>query len=312
MSKSVNNQLHRVDLNLLVSLDILLKERNVTHAAQAMFVSQSAMSRSLKRLRETFDDPLFIRTATGLTPTAKAIELGEELQSILPQLSALFKNETFDPFYCNHTFSISLPSFLGSAILPNLALELFGEAPDVNLVEMSAKTNPYDLLDKGKLDFAIYYSRSSEQKYQAAKIGSIYPVLFVKNDHPLTSENANLKEIMQYPILAMNIEEDHKLAFDTPLQRVFASLHSEKGPKLKSTQTQVLMDIAAKSDAVIFGQSALSAMPGFQSDFTPIYDFKDQSQYHVDLYLIQHQRTFNSPAHQWLANKIAESVKNYV
>ncbi|WP_390623831.1 LysR family transcriptional regulator [Vibrio gallicus] len=52
-------KLARVDLNLLVSLDVLLREKNVTQAAQVMFVSQSAMSRSLQRLRDTFEDPLF-------------------------------------------------------------------------------------------------------------------------------------------------------------------------------------------------------------------------------------------------------------
>ena len=98
------------------------------------------MSRSLKRLRETFDDPLFIRTSTGLTPTAKSLELGKELQHILPQLSALFQRNQFDPRECNDTFSISLPTFLGSTILPNLALGLFDEAPDVNLIEMAAKS----------------------------------------------------------------------------------------------------------------------------------------------------------------------------
>jgi DNA-binding transcriptional LysR family regulator len=312
MANTTTNQLHRVDLNLLVALDILLKELNVTNAAQAMFVSQSAMSRSLKRLRDTFDDPLFVRTATGLTPTAKALELGEELQDILPKLSALFQKDSFNPLQCNYTFTLALPSFLGSTMLPSLALELFSEAPDVNLVEMSAKTNPYDLLDKGKLDFAIYYSHSSELKYRTTKIASIYPVLFVRREHPLVNSQASLNEIMQYPVLAMNIEEDHKQAFNTPLQRIFASLQSEKRPKLRSTQTQVLIDIAAKSDAVIFGLNALSTMPGFVDDFMAIYDFKDQPQYHVELYLIQQQRTFNSVAHQWLANKISASAKLYL
>ncbi|MFA0108322.1 LysR substrate-binding domain-containing protein, partial [Vibrio splendidus] len=92
-------------------------------------------------------------------------------------------------------------------ILPNLALGLFEEAPDVNLIEMAAKSNPYDLLDKGKLDFAIHYASSLDQKYQATKIGTIYPKLFVRKDHPLVGKKSTLDEIMQYPVLAMNVEE---------------------------------------------------------------------------------------------------------
>lgn len=309
MRKDMSYQLNRVDLNLLVAFDTLLKERNVTNAAKALFVSQSAMSRSLKRLRETFDDPLFIRTSTGLTPTSKALELGQELQHILPQLNALFQRNQFDPRECNDTFSISLPTFLGSTILPNLALELFEEAPDVNLIEMAAKSNPYDLLDKGKLDFAIHYASSLDQKYQATKIGTIYPKLFVRKDHPLVGRKSTLDEIMQYPVLAMNVEEDHKQAFNTPLQQILLELESDKRPKLRSTQTHVLMEIASRSDAVIFGMNALNALPDFDHRFVDIYDFVDSKQYHVDLYLLQHQRTFTSASHQWIASRFNELLK---
>ena len=309
MDKDKPNQLSRVDLNLLVAFDTLLKERNVTNAAQALFVSQSAMSRSLKRLRETFDDPLFIRTATGLTPTAKSLDIGKELQHILPQLSALFQPNQFDPLKCNDTFSISLPTFLGSTILPNLVLDLFEKAPDVNLIEMAAKSNPYDLLDKGKLDFAIHYASSLDQKYQATKIGTIYPELFVRKGHPLIESDVALDEMMQYPLLAMNVEEDHKQAFNTPLQQILLKINNKRCPKLRSTQTQVLIDIASKSDAIIFGMNALRAVPHFDNDFVSIYDFIDEKQYHVDLFLLQHQRTFTSPQHQWLLSQVSHYVK---
>lgn len=309
MQNDHQNRLHRVDLNLLVTLDILLKERNVTHAAQALFVSQSAMSRSLKRLRETFDDPLFIRTATGLSPTAKALELGQELQLILPQLSRLFKQQQFNPLDCNDTFSISLPTFLGSTVLPALVLDLCQQAPHVSLIEMAAKSNPYDLLDKGKLDFAIHYNCPSESKYKATKIGFIYPKLFVKRDHPLAEKPTSLAKIMQFPVIAMNVEEDHKQAFNTPLQRILNQLDNPKRPQLRSTQTHVLLDIAMHSDAVIFGTNALHSMPQFNQRFVDIYDFIDNKEYYVELYLIQHQRTFNSASHQWLANKLTDTLQ---
>ncbi|WP_333917560.1 LysR family transcriptional regulator [Vibrio crassostreae] len=310
MQKDISYQLNRVDLNLLVAFDCLLRERNVTNAAKALFVSQSAMSRSLKRLRETFDDPLFIRTATGLTPTSKSLELGQELQHILPQLSALFHRNHFDPHKCSDTFSISLPTFLGSTILPNLALDLFEEAPDVNLIEMAAKSNPYDLLDKGKLDFAIHYASSLDQKYQATKIGTIYPKLFVRKGHPLVGKTTKLDEIMRYPVLAMNVEEDHKQAFNTPLQQILLELEIDKRPKLRSTQTHVLIEIASRSDAVIFGMNALNALTDFDKRFVDIYDFVDSKQYHVDLYLLQHQRTFTSVSHQWIGSKFSELLKS--
>jgi DNA-binding transcriptional LysR family regulator len=303
------NQLHRVDLNLLVELDTLLRERNVTNAAKTLFVSQSAMSRSLKKLRETFNDPLFIRTASGLTPTSKALELGKELQLILPLLSHLFNKNQFTPSDCKDTFSLSVPAFIGSRILPDLILGLMAEAPDVNLIEVPAKSNPYDLLDKGKLDFAIHYSKSLDQKYQSTKIGSIYPKLFVRHDHPIANSQASLEKVIEFPILAMTIEEDHKQAFNTPFQKLLSRYNSDNSPKLRSAQTTILMQVAANSDAVLFGMNALSAVSEFERDFVCVHDFKDDEEYHVDLYMLQHQRSVTSSSHQWLAGKIIDSVQ---
>lgn len=311
MNRQPTQPLHRVDLNLLVALDMLLKERNVTNAAQALFISQPAMSRNLKRLRDTFDDPLFIRTASGLTPTSKALQIGKELEYLLPKLGLLFNQQPFDSALCQETFSIALPAFLSSCILPELTLELLNQAPDANLVEMVAKSNPYDLLNKGKLDFALHYSHSLEPKHHSVKLGSIYPKLFVRNGHPLSRKKVGIEEIMDYTVVAMNVEEDHKEAFNMPLKQILATVNSQKSPKLRATQTQVLIDIALKSDAVIFGLNALSSMTGFDDNFVCIFDFIDQPEYHVDLYLLQHQRTLHSAPHQWLATKITDYVQKY-
>jgi len=72
----------RVDLNLLVYLDALLRERNVTRAADQLGMSQPAMSNGLRRLRDLFEDPLLVRTSAGMTPTERA----EELQPVVREL----------------------------------------------------------------------------------------------------------------------------------------------------------------------------------------------------------------------------------
>ena len=63
-----------VDLNLLVYLDVLLREKNVTRAAEELGISQPAMSNGLKRIRELFSDPILVRTSDGMTPTERAKE----------------------------------------------------------------------------------------------------------------------------------------------------------------------------------------------------------------------------------------------
>ena len=73
-------QLARIDLNLLIILQVLLEERNGSRAARRLHLSQSAVSKALGRLRETFDDPLFVRSAYGMDPTPRALDLQQQLQ----------------------------------------------------------------------------------------------------------------------------------------------------------------------------------------------------------------------------------------
>ena len=99
--------IHRVDLNLLVYLDVLLRERNVTQAAAQLNLSQPAMSNGLRRLREVFNDPLLVRTSDGMTPTERALELEPLVRDILGKVDmALQPTADFDPTDAVRTFRI--------------------------------------------------------------------------------------------------------------------------------------------------------------------------------------------------------------
>ena len=78
--------LNRIDLNLLVYLDVLLRERNVTQAANQLSLSQPAMSNGLKRLRDLFGDPLLVRTSEGMAPTERALELEPIIRDVLANI----------------------------------------------------------------------------------------------------------------------------------------------------------------------------------------------------------------------------------
>jgi len=81
--------LERVDLNLLIYLDVLLREKNVTRAAEQLGVTQPAMSNILRRLRNLFNDPLLIRSSEGMTPTERALELQPRIRDALSDFSVL-------------------------------------------------------------------------------------------------------------------------------------------------------------------------------------------------------------------------------
>ncbi len=111
--------LHRIDLNLLVALDALTRERSVTKAAERAGVTQSAMSHTLRRLRDLFDDPLLVRGRGGMVLTPRAEALTVPLRGGLLSLArTLDEPEVFDPAHTSRTFRIVSPDLFDALVLP--------------------------------------------------------------------------------------------------------------------------------------------------------------------------------------------------
>ena len=109
----------RIDLNLLVYLDVLLRERNVTRAASYLGITQPAMSNGLRRLRELFDDPLLVRTSEGMTPTERALELQPVVRSVLAAVErAVQPKKPFDAARSTRVFRIMASDYAEATLFP--------------------------------------------------------------------------------------------------------------------------------------------------------------------------------------------------
>lgn len=126
--------LANVDLNLLVALDALLKERNVTRAAERLMVGQSAMSSTLRRLRSLFDDPLLVREGRGLAPTSLALSLAGPVREALDIIqSVLVQRNVFDPVNDERSFTICTSDYVTLVLLQPLIEKLDEIAPNVTI-----------------------------------------------------------------------------------------------------------------------------------------------------------------------------------
>lgn len=126
--------LRSIDLNLLVALEALLRERHVTRAADRLGLSQPAMSNALGRLRHIFNDELLVRTAKGMQPTPRASELLGQTQQILRQVKRVFESDaSFEPSESNRTFTVRMSDLLNLLILPSLLDRLGARAPKIGL-----------------------------------------------------------------------------------------------------------------------------------------------------------------------------------
>src|SRR5213082_4178733 len=143
--------LRNVDLNLLPALYVLLEERHVSHAAKRSFLSRPAMSRALDRLRETFGDPLLVRTGRVYERTPRGERVLRELESIMDRLGAMVQGEEFSPARSQERFRVAMTDHGSTILLPTLLERLRKNAPDSELVVSAVGPQTYDEVAAGRI-----------------------------------------------------------------------------------------------------------------------------------------------------------------
>ena len=158
--------INRIDLNLLVYLDALLRERNVTQAAHQLNLSQPAMSNGLRRLRELFNDPLLVRTRDGMTPTERALELEPIVREVLITIDrAVQPTAAFDPGEARRVFRIMASDYAESTLLPTVLGQLRTLAPGLTLDIMTPSDVSFLDVERGKVDMVINRFDSMPQSF---------------------------------------------------------------------------------------------------------------------------------------------------
>ena len=159
-------KVNRVDLNLLVYLDALLRERNVTRAAHQLNLSQPAMSNGLRRLRELFDDPLLVRTSDGMTPTQRALDLEPVVREVLSKIDqAVQPRGDFDPGAAQRVFRIMASDYAESTLFPSVLGKLRSLGPGLTLDIMTPSDVSFLDVERGKIDMVINRFDSMPQSF---------------------------------------------------------------------------------------------------------------------------------------------------
>ncbi|WP_158502480.1 LysR family transcriptional regulator [Vitiosangium sp. GDMCC 1.1324] len=185
-----------IDLNLVVVLRALLDERSVSRAARRLGLSQSATSHALGRLREVIQDPLFVRTRTGLVPTARAEAMASSVRASLDTLNeTLFAHAPFDPSTVRRTFHVRPSDYVEYLMIPKLIERLVEVAPGVDIFARSTATEPALALEQGELDLLIQPPRTGEQTegFHMERLWDEQFVGIARQGHPLTRGRVTLE-----------------------------------------------------------------------------------------------------------------------
>lgn len=186
------------DLNLLRVLDVLLRERNVSRAAERLALSQPAVSNALNRLRDLLDDPLLVRVGRTMQPTPRALELEEPIRAALRQIEeSLGEGSRFEPARSRQRFRIALTDYAEMLLMPRLLARLAEQAPGVRIdVQHLSPRLPAEALEKGEIDLALGRFEALPPRFAGVRWMSETLQLVARCDHPQLRAGLDLETFL--------------------------------------------------------------------------------------------------------------------
>ena len=178
-------KLGAIDLNLLVVLDALMRDRSVTRAGQRLGLSQPAMSHALTRLRHMLKDELFVRSPNGMMPTPRAEQLATPIRIALDGLQQSLEPTQFEPAKATATFRIAVDNYAAIVLVAPIAEHVARNAPGVTLdFRPSGTLNVPDLLDRSELHLAIGPPRVQAERFSLRRLLQDQFVIVHRKGHP--------------------------------------------------------------------------------------------------------------------------------
>lgn len=192
-------KLSDIDLNLFVVFDAIYTEGNLTRAGDIIGITQPAVSNSLSRLRNMFDDPLFVRTADGMVPTPVAQNIiGSVRQALGLMRASVQESESFDPKSSDKHFRVSMTDLSQSILLPYLFKRLKTDAPSVAIDCYHVRRRDMNIeLASGNLDLALDIPLTPDPRIKQAPLFSHPQVCLVRKDHPTIGEELDIDSYLK-------------------------------------------------------------------------------------------------------------------
>lgn len=290
------------DLNLFVIMNSIYTEGSLTKAAEVVGITQPAVSNALSRLREKFDDELFVRTGGGMVPTQKTENIIKDIQNAL-QLMQKSVNEPdeFDPATSQKTFRISLGDINEGRILAILIGKIEKQAPNIKLeCYYSARDKVPHALATNELNFAVDPFIPNSKDTNAMKVFSDQFVIAHRANHPVSKVTTlTLEEVLKLKYINISNRKRGASVVEMEMQKM--QLQPEMS--LRAQHYLVTPEIVRSTDLCLLCAETFAKKHGLSYIELP-FDVPPLEQY-----LIWHSSDDNDGSHIWMRDLIAESFK---
>lgn len=294
-----------IDLNLLVALDTLLAERNVTRAARRLGLSQPALSAQLARLRVLFGDPLLLPAQRGMLPTLRALELQDPLHRALEGVRGVVAFGTgFDPAASQMTVSVAASDYGQYAVLLPLIGSLVHEAPGMRLALRALDAAGLSAqMERGEVDLALMTPETAPDTLRQRVLLAESYVTIARRDHHRIGAVLDLDTFCD---LSHVVVSPAGGGFSGPTDQALAAHGRTRRVVLSASGFLMVPEIVAQSDLIALVPQAVARgredrlrlcipplpVPGFT------------------IAMVWHDRTSDHPAQRWLRERIRRLVSS--
>jgi DNA-binding transcriptional LysR family regulator len=303
MGPIVVDNLRRVDLNLLVTLEALLTERNVTRAAKRLHLSQPSVSVQLRKLRHIFSDPLLAPGPGGMLPTTRGQALLQPLRTALSDMRRVLEPQPrFDPATADITWQVAAADYAEYAILMPLLADMGEAAPGVRIaVREAAHSRMIRQLESGTIDLGLLALEAAPERLHSRVLFKEHYVLVARKRHPALKRKLTVDTFSRLEYVVVSPEGG---GFRGITDTILESRGRKRRVVLSVPHFLFVPEVVARTDLV-------AMLP-----FRLVKDRSDHIQVVVpplpippyEMAMIWHERSHLDPAHMWLRDQVSRAL----
>ena len=293
-----------VDLNLLIIFDAIMVENAISGAAERLGMTQPAVSNAVGRMRQVWNDPLFVKDGRGIRPTARALSLWDQIHGALDQLKVAVDPPEFNPATCARRFRVATTDIMVDLVWPVMRQLIEREAPNIELHAVPYRPDTAgDLLANAEADLVITVLDEFSGNERSEVILQREYVIAMRSGHPLANEPLTLEHYLAADHLVVSLSGDPRSFVDDLLQqqglsrRVAMTVnHFSALPRMLNRTNLIAMTVnTVIAEDVLAGKLVVKAPP-----------FKVDS---ADIAIGWHPRNDSDPGVAWLRHHLVRLAR---
>lgn len=297
---------NHLDLNLLVALDVLLEEQNITRAAERLHMTQSATSGVLGRLRTYFEDELLVQVGRKMQPTPYATELAKPVREVLLTIqSSITAKPVFDPATSKRHFRLVTSDYLISVLFAQVIQKIHQEAPHITFEMLGPSDNSGELLVRGEVDLMIVPERYIIEGHPSRLLFEEEHVCVVWQGNTQVGDSLSLEQYMEMGHVSVGFGRTRHMSIEEWFMNQYGF----------NRRIEVVTNDFNTLPQLVVGTQRIATMhqrlANLYAQYLPLRILPPPVKIPVMFeYLLWHRSVDGDPMHRWLRERISEFIQH--